>query len=279
MLRTRVITALVLVALLLPSLFLLPPAYWALLAAVFIGVAGWEWGGLLGLGDLRRLFLGGALTAFCAAVSLLAPAAMGVGGSGGEASSAWVVATYLVAAGFWGVLVPFWLRVKWHLPHGLAGILAGFVVLFPTWLALVQLRIPGPGVLLAVLAVVWMADVAAYFSGRAFGKRKLAPSISPGKTWEGAIGAAVGVVLYGLALRIGFAFTPVSLPLWVICLLGVTAVSVVGDLFESMLKRQAGIKDSSNVLPGHGGVLDRIDSLTSTLPVVAFLWLLLRGHG
>ncbi|MGB4857187.1 MAG: phosphatidate cytidylyltransferase [Candidatus Dechloromonas phosphoritropha] len=279
MLRTRVITALVLVALLLPSLFLLPPAYWALLAAVFIGVAGWEWGGLLGLGDLRRLFLGGALTAFCAAVSLLAPAAMGVGGSGGEASSAWVVATYLVAAGFWGVLVPFWLRVKWHLPHGLAGILAGFVVLFPTWLALVQLRIPGPGVLLAVLAVVWMADVAAYFSGRAFGKRKLAPSISPGKTWEGAIGAAVGVVLYGIALRIGFAFTPVSLPLWVICLLGVTAVSVVGDLFESMLKRQAGIKDISNVLPGHGGVLDRIDSLTSTLPVVAFLWLLLRGHG
>ncbi|MGB5011964.1 MAG: phosphatidate cytidylyltransferase [Candidatus Dechloromonas phosphoritropha] len=279
MLRTRVITALVLVALLLPSLFLLPPAYWALLAAVFIGVAGWEWGGLLGLGDLRRLFLGGALTAFCAAVSLLAPAAMGVGGSGGEASSAWVVATYLVAAGFWGVLVPFWLRVKWHLPHGLAGILAGFVVLFPTWLALVQLRIPGPGVLLAVLAVVWMADVAAYFSGRAFGKRKLAPSISPGKTWEGAIGAAVGVVLYGLALRIGFAFAPVSLPLWVFCLLGVTAVSVVGDLFESMLKRQAGIKDSSNVLPGHGGVLDRIDSLTSTLPVVAFLWLLLRGHG
>ncbi|MGB4910571.1 MAG: phosphatidate cytidylyltransferase [Candidatus Dechloromonas phosphoritropha] len=279
MLRTRVTTALVLVALLLPSLFLLPPAYWALLAAVFIGVAGWEWGGLLGLGDLRRLFLGGALTAFCAAVSLLAPVAMGVGGSGGEASSAWVVATYLVAAGFWGVLVPFWLRAKWHLPHGLAGILTGFVVLFPTWLALVQLRIPGPGVLLAVLAVVWMADVAAYFSGRAFGKRKLAPSISPGKTWEGAIGAAVGVVLYGLALRIGFAFAPLSLPLWVFCLLGVTAVSVVGDLFESMLKRQAGIKDSSNVLPGHGGVLDRIDSLTSTLPVVAFLWLLLRGHG
>ena len=272
-------TALVLVALLLPSLFLLPPAYWALLAAVFIGVAGWEWGGLLGLGDLRRLFLGGALTAFCAAVSLLAPAAMGVGGSGAEASSAWVVATYLVAAGFWGMLVPFWLSAKWHLPHGLAGILTGFVVLFPTWLALVQLRIPGPGVLLAVLAVVWMADVAAYFSGRAFGKRKLAPSISPGKTWEGAIGAAVGVVLYGLALRIGFAFAPLSLPLWVFCLLGVTAVSVVGDLFESMLKRQAGIKDSSNVLPGHGGVLDRIDSLTSTLPVVAFLWLLLRGHG
>lgn len=280
MLRTRVITALVLVALLLPGLFLLPPTWWALLAALFIGVAGWEWGGLLGLGDLRRLVLGGALTALCAAVALLAPAAMGVGGgSGGEPPSAWVIATYAVAAGFWGGLVPFWLRAKWSLPHGLPGILIGFVVLFPTWLALVQIRIPGPGVLLAVLAVVWMADVAAYFSGRAFGKRKLAPSISPGKTWEGAIGAAVGVVLYGIALRFAFAFAPVSLPLWVLCLLGVTAISVVGDLFESMLKRQAGIKDSSNVLPGHGGVLDRIDSLTSTLPVVAFLWLVLRGQG
>ena len=279
MLRTRVITALVLVALLLPGLFLLPQAYWALLAAAFIGVAGWEWGGLLGLGDRRRLLLGAALAAFCAAVLLLAPAAMGAGGSAEEVSSAWVIAVYLVAAGFWGVLVPCWLRAKWRLPDGLPGVLTGFVVLFPAWLALVQLRIPGPGALLAVLAVVWMSDIAAYFSGRAFGKRKLAPSISPGKTWEGAIGAAVGVVLYGIALRLAFAFAPVGLPLWVLCLLGVTAVSVAGDLFESMLKRQAGIKDSSNVLPGHGGVLDRIDSLTSTLPVVALLWLLLRGQG
>jgi len=279
MLRTRVITALVLVALLLPGLFLLPQAYWALLAAVFVGVAGWEWGGLLGLGDLGRLLLGVALTAFCAACLLLAPAALGVGGLGDEVSPAWVMAAYLVAAGFWGMLVPFWLRVKWRLPRGLPGILTGFVVLFPAWLALVQLRIPGPGVLLAVLAIVWMADVAAYFSGRAFGKRKLAPSISPGKTWEGAIGAAVGVVLYGVALRLVFAFAPVGLASWVLCLLGVTAISIVGDLFESLLKRQAGIKDSSNVLPGHGGVLDRIDSLTSTLPVVALLWLLLRSQG
>ena len=218
MLRTRVITALVLVGLLLPGLFLLPQTWWALLAALFIGVAGWEWGGLVGLGDLRRLLLGGAVTAFCGAVSLLAPAAMGVGGSGGEEPSAWVIAAYLLAAGFWGVLAPFWLRAKWRLPHGLPGILIGFVVLFPTWLALVQLRIPGPGVLLAVLAVLWMADVAAYFSGRALGKHKLAPAISPGKTWEGAIGAAVGVVVYGIALRLAFGFAPVSVPLWV-CLL------------------------------------------------------------
>ena len=164
--------------------------------------------------------------------------------------------------------------------HGVAGLLAGVVVLFPTWLALVQLRVAGPGVLLALLAVVWMADVAAYFSGKAFGRHKLAPSISPGKTWEGAIGAGVGVALYGLAVRAGVAYEPVAVHFWILGLLTVTAISIVGDLFESMLKRQAGIKDSSNVLPGHGGVLDRIDSLTSTLPVVTLLWLLLlRSQG
>jgi phosphatidate cytidylyltransferase len=189
------------------------------------------------------------------------------------------MASYLAAAVLWVGVIPFWLRSKWRLPGGVGGLLIGLIVLFPTWLALVQLRIPGPGVLLAILAIVWMADIAAYFSGKTFGKHKLAPSISPGKTWEGALGAGVGVVLYGIGLRHGFSFAPVGLPLWVIALLAVTAVSIVGDLFESMLKRQSGLKDSSNVLPGHGGVLDRIDSLTSTLPVVALCWLLLRGAG
>lgn len=279
MLRTRVITALVLLALVLPSLFFLPQAYWAILVALFIGVGAWEWGGLLVLGETSRRLLGVALALLCSAVSLWAPAAMGVD-SGDGLAVPWVLAVYVVAVVFWCVAVPLWLRAKWQLPRGLSGVLVGLVVLFPTWLALVQLRIPGPGILLAILAVVWMADIAAYFSGKAFGKHKLAPSISPGKTWEGAIGAGFGVVLYGLVLRFSFSFEPVALPLWVLCLLAVTAISVIGDLYESMLKRQAGIKDSSNVLPGHGGVLDRIDSLTSTLPVVALLWLLmLRGQG
>ena len=279
MLRTRVVTALVLLALVLPSLFFLPQAYWAILVALFIGVGAWEWGGLLVLGETSRRLLGVALALLCSAVSLLVPAVVGVDSSDGLAVP-WVLAVYAVAAVFWCVAVPLWLRAKWQLPRGLFGVLVGLAVLFPTWLALVQLRIPGPGILLAILAVVWMADIAAYFSGKAFGKHKLAPSISPGKTWEGAIGAGFGVVLYGLVLRFSFSFEPVALPLWVLCLLAVTAISVIGDLYESMLKRQAGIKDSSNVLPGHGGVLDRIDSLTSTLPVVALLWLLiLRGQG
>jgi phosphatidate cytidylyltransferase len=274
MLKTRVITALVLLALVLPSLFFLPQAYWALLVALFIGVAAWEWGGLLGLDQPGRLLTGVALAMLCVAAVLLDPAAIdGV-------LSPWVMLSYGIAALFWCAVIPFWLRAKWKLPHGLPGLLIGLVVLFPTWLALVQLRVAGPGVLLAIMATVWMADIAAYFSGKSFGKHKLAPTISPGKTWEGAIGAGVGVVLYGIVLRLAFSFAPVGLPLWVLCLLAVTAISIMGDLYESMLKRQAGIKDSSNVLPGHGGVLDRIDSLTSTLPVVALLWLLVaRGQG
>jgi len=274
MLKTRVITALVLLALVLPSLFFLPQAYWALLVALFIGVAAWEWGGLLGFGQSERLLTGTALAMLCAVAVLLDPAAIG------GALSPWVMASYGVAVLFWCAVIPFWLRAKWKLPHGLLGLLVGLVVLFPTWLALVQLRVAGPGVLLAIMATVWMADIAAYFSGKTFGKHKLAPTISPGKTWEGAIGAGVGVVLYGIVLRLAFSFAPVGLPLWVLGLLAVTAISITGDLYESMLKRQAGIKDSSNVLPGHGGVLDRIDSLTSTLPVVALLWLLVaRGQG
>ena len=279
MLKTRVITALVLLALLLPSLFFLPQAHWALLVALFIGVAAWEWGGLLGFGEGARLLTGAALAILCAAVTLLDPVAIGAT-AGSALGVPWVMASYGVAALFWCAVIPFWLWAKWKLPHGLSGLLVGLVVLFPTWLALVQLRVAGPGVLLAIMATVWMADIAAYFSGKTFGKHKLAPTISPGKTWEGAIGAGIGVVLYGIALRLGFSFEPVGLPLWVLGLLAVTAISIMGDLYESMLKRQAGIKDSSNVLPGHGGVLDRIDSLTSTLPVVALLWLLAsRGQG
>lgn len=276
MLKTRIITALVLLAGVLPSLFFVPQAWWALLVALFIGVAAWEWGGLLGFDQSGRVLLGVAMAILCCAAAVLDPAAIGTV-AGIVPDAPWVMVAYGVATVFWCVTIPLWLKAKWKLPHGVPGLLVGLVVLFPTWLALVQLRVAGPSFLLAIMATVWMADIAAYFSGKAFGKHKLAPTISPGKTWEGAIGASVGVILYGIALRIGFSFAPVGLPLWVLALLGVTAISIIGDLYESMLKRQAGIKDSSNVLPGHGGVLDRIDSLTSTLPVVALLWLLALG--
>lgn len=273
MLKTRVVTAVLMLAAFLPSLFVLSQRHWALLSAFIAGVAAWEWGGLNRLGKEGRLIYGVFVAALCCAIAFFLP---------------WVVETelpvvaadkiillaYAVAGCFWVVLVPLWLRQKWRLGSPWLGGLVGIVVILPAWLAIVQLRIPGPAVLLAVLVAVWIADVGAYFSGKTFGRHKLAPSISPGKTWEGAVGAGISVLIYGTIMRQVFGIDSVPLALWLPGLLALTAVSVIGDLFESLLKRQAGLKDSSNILPGHGGVLDRIDSLTSTLPAVALLWLI-----
>ena len=160
----------------------------------------------------------------------------------------------------------------------MAAALAGMVLLVPPSLAIAHLRLLSPWLLLGVMAAVWVADIAAYFTGRAFGRRKLAPSISPGKSWEGAYGAVAGVCAYGLACLsyIGYPVAePGKLVLALVGLVAFTAVSIIGDLFESLVKRQAGVKDSGTLLPGHGGILDRIDSLTSTLPLVALgaVWL------
>jgi phosphatidate cytidylyltransferase len=272
MLKTRVITALVLMALLLPSLFYSSQAAWALLVAGFIGIAAWEWGALLAWKATGRISLGISTALLCGGLSLLAPNAIGAGEAFAPAAP-WVFLAYGLSAVFWCLAIPFWLKHKWSL-QGIGGVLVGAIVLLPTWLAMVQLRGLGAGALLAIFAVVWMADIAAYFSGKAFGKHKLAPSISPGKTREGAIGACVGVVVYGVIIRQVFGLDFMSWAVWIVALVGVTVISIAGDLYESLLKRKAGIKDSSNILPGHGGVLDRIDSLTSTLPVVALVWLI-----
>lgn len=269
MLRTRVITAVVLVAILLPSLFWASQMAWALGAALVCGIAAWEWAAFIAV--RQRLVFGGLTALFCAGLAVFVPA---IAELSDPQAVAWI---YGGAALFWLLLVPLWLRYQWPL-RGLKGMLLGWVVIVPAWLALVQLRLLGPEVLLAILAVVWVADIAAYFFGKTFGKHKLAPSVSPGKTWEGAIGAGVTVVCYGLVLRHFLTADGGSLLVWLVGLVLVTAVSILGDLFESLLKRKAGLKDSSQILPGHGGVMDRIDSLTSTLPVVAFLWLFSSLH-
>jgi len=166
---------------------------------------------------------------------------------------------------------------------------AGAVVLLGAWVALVELQARSPWLVLAAMAAVWIADTAAYFSGRRFGRRKLAPRVSPGKTWEGVYGALAAVVLYALALSpfardAGFAGTPgpaTALAFAAFAIL-VAAVSVVGDLFESQLKRHAGVKDSGALLPGHGGVLDRVDALLAAMPFAALaatLWLAKSGTG
>ena len=276
MLKTRIITAVVLLVLFLGALFYLPPLGWAAFVTAIAVIAAWEWGGLLLLGSAPRLALCALVFVCCAAIGLWQPGALGLGADFGQAS--WLVGRllYLPAGIFWACVVPFWMRGRWRLSQPIIGSMVGLVVLLPTWLALIQLKQAGGGAgLLAVMAIVWVADIAAYFCGRRFGRRKLAPSISPGKTWEGAIGATFAVVAYGFFLSYCFPkVVTVNHLAFVLILVAVTAISVVGDLFESLLKRQAGLKDSGSILPGHGGVLDRIDSLTSTLPLVALVWLL-----
>ncbi|HRL75665.1 MAG TPA: phosphatidate cytidylyltransferase [Candidatus Accumulibacter phosphatis] len=278
MLRTRVITAVVLLAAFLLALFYLPPLGWLLFVSAVAAVAAWEWGALMGLAGVPRIVLGVVLVAICLLLAVVEPAAVGL--ATGFADAAWRLGAcfYVPAAVFWLLLAPLWLRRRWLLGRTVPALATGAVLLLPLWLALVQLRQAGPLTVLAIMAAVWLADIGAYFAGRRFGRHKLAPAISPGKTWEGAIGGGILVLAYGLLLSSRLPATLAgNLPLLLLVLLLLSAISIMGDLFESLLKRQAGLKDSSNVLPGHGGVLDRIDSLTSTLPLVALVWLVTKA--
>lgn len=271
MLRTRVITAIVLLAVFVPSLFFLPQAGWAVFVALMASVGAWEWGGFMQISGRARVALGVVFLAICLALLGFVPQWFGALDHSFAPSGSMVL--HVPAALFWLLLVPFWLRCKWRLT-GFPGALVGLLVILPAWAALVQLRTLGGWQLLAILALVWVADTAAYFFGSHFGRHKLAVTISPGKTWEGAIGAAATVLVYGLVMRYWFGLQHSPLWLWWLGLPALTALSIVGDLFESLLKRQVGLKDSSNALPGHGGVLDRIDSQTSTLPLLMLAWIL-----
>ncbi|THF66220.1 phosphatidate cytidylyltransferase [Pseudothauera nasutitermitis] len=272
MLKTRVITAVVLLAGLLGAIFLLPAIGWLALCALVCAAAGWEWGALTRMATPVRVTFAALLGAACLLIGLYAGLARPDGAPG-----AVLLPVYLLSALFWLAVVPFWLRHKWPVPGLASAILVGLVVLLPPALALAHLRQFGAWLLLAAMAICWIADIAAYFTGRAFGRRKLAPAISPGKSWEGVYGALLGVVVYGLLVN-GLAQGPFSGAAGLLALsaalIVLTAVSVMGDLFESLLKRQVGLKDSGSLLPGHGGILDRIDSITSTLPLIglAALW-------
>ncbi|HRP23539.1 MAG TPA: phosphatidate cytidylyltransferase [Thauera sp.] len=271
MLKDRVITAILLLAGLLGAVFLLPPLAWLVICAALCGVAAWEWGGLARFERPLRMS-----TAVVFALSCLMLGYLSGLGSGTLAGTPLLLPLYGISALFWILIVPVWLARKWSLRSPMLASLVGFIVLIPTALALAHLRTVGPWVLLGTMAVVWVADIAAYFSGRAFGRHKLAPDISPGKTWEGAMGAVAAVLLYGIGVLVWLGASQVGGALVIgLALVAWTAISIIGDLFESLLKRQAGIKDSGNILPGHGGILDRIDSLTSTLPIVALASVLL----
>lgn len=277
MLKARILTAVILLSVFILVLFFLPQSAWVGFASLIAAVAAWEWGAMMSLdGWLRRLLaLGMAL--LCLLMVFFQPSALGL--APGFSDSAWALGQwfYIPALVFWMFGVPLWMKRRWILPKSLMGLLVGMVLILPTWLALVQLKLAGALPLIAIMAIVWVSDSAAYFFGKSFGRHKLAPSISPGKTWEGAVGGGAAVIVYGFLLSSNL---PEVFPrhdlLLLFVLLVLTVFGIVGDLFESLLKRQAGLKDSSNVLPGHGGVLDRIDSLTSTLPLVALVWLVAK---
>jgi phosphatidate cytidylyltransferase len=279
MLKQRVITAVVLLLILLPALFYSDPAPFCLIAMVLIAAGAWEWGRMNGYGQSASLMT----AALCVAASALAwwagwldrrlPLLWSLSGGAWVLLGAWSLRGGVVA---WAALPR---SIRW---------LAGMIALMLAWLAVAQARVIGTNFLLSVLALVWVADSFAYFAGRAFGGRvcrqKLAPGISPGKSWEGVWGGMLGVVVLALvwrwmdkvwALPVPSLFSQVGqhgVWLLLISVIFMAAMSVVGDLFESLVKRSAGVKDSSGLLPGHGGVLDRVDALLPTLPLAMMLY-------
>lgn len=279
MLIKRIITAVVLLAILLPALFFGSPNIFNALTLILITAGVWEWSRMNGYSQTKAIFF--ALDAFVICAGL-----MYIGLTRHPMPMLWLIATalwvlissYLLTKG-----VASWARV----PRSIRLIL-GVLLICTTWLAVSQLRQIGINLLLSTLLLVWAADICAYvtgrlFGGKLFGDRKLAKTISPGKTWEGVLGGLVGVLLVAYFwLWVDQKYTSDSLSLYtllqerfgwfmLLALVFLTMLAVVGDLIESLVKRSAGVKDSSGLLPGHGGVLDRVDALLPVLPTAMFL--------
>ena len=258
MLKIRILTACVLIACLVPALFLLSATYWAYTMLSLSIVALFEWGHLIKLNTI-------ALIVYLLSIAMIGIYAVQSIEQYGLHSFFYLsLSVFLLVSLFWLIIVPIWFKTKYIVTNKwLMGGL-GFILVGSLWLALICAKASNPWLLLALLASIWISDSAAYFAGKAFGKNKLAPSFSPGKTWEGVGGALIGVTFFGIILYYGFNINNFALfpALWMMTMLG-----VIGDLFESMLKRQANIKDSGHILPGHGGLLDRIDGNIPSLPI------------
>lgn len=278
MLKQRIITALVLLAILLPAVFYRVPEVFAVVALVLIAAGAWEWAKMNQCGQRVSLMAGG----LCAVLCLLS-------WYGGLLYVPLKMLWVLVGSGW--VVLGAWLLYRgvnvWSgVPRPLR-LVGGIFALWVAWIAVAQARIVGVNFLFSVLVLVWIADIFAYFSGRALGgrffARKLAPSISPGKTWEGAFGGMIGVVACAFVWRsldtsaqwgsasLYTRLGEVGPAYMVLAVLFLASMSVVGDLVESLFKRSAGVKDSSGLLPGHGGVLDRVDALLPILPLAMML--------
>ncbi len=253
----RVLTAGLLLVGFVAALFLAPAPLWAALIALAVGLAAHEWARLSqfppSMQKLYAIALGG--------MALLLPYLPGMDFVSLRNG------LLMLAALFWIAIAPLWVSLRLGGPQIFWRAAVGVVILLPTWAALLYLRERGPWVLLAVLAVVWVADTAAFFAGRQFGHHKLAPRISPGKTREGVIGAMLALVLYASA--VSAAVVGLRIVGALVLAMALLYFAVLGDLFESWIKRVSDMKDSGTLLPGHGGVLDRIDALTAALPIAA----------
>jgi phosphatidate cytidylyltransferase len=265
MLKQRIITALVLLPFALGGFFLLDGGWFALFIWAVVSLGGWEWARLAGFAAQSPR------VAYAAGVALLLLGLYLL-----PVLAPWVL---LVGVAWWGLATLLVLGYPgssryWEGPAIRLSI--GLLILLPAWQGLVLFKQwpEANWLILAVMVLVWGADIGAYFSGRRFGKRKLAPRVSPGKSWEGVIGGLLATLLICLLVGLYRGWSGFDLLLALVGTAVVVLVSVVGDLTESMFKRQVGVKDSSNLLPGHGGVLDRIDSLTAAIPLfAALLWL------
>jgi phosphatidate cytidylyltransferase len=253
----RVVTAIILIAVLLVVFFALPGEAAVVLIAAFVAAGAWEWAGFAGPSST------GARALYTGLVILCVLGVLGLRIAG--LPTAWLVWAGMV---WWGLAFILVLRFPLKI-SALTTAICGFLVLLPVWaacLALLASPAAGPALLLFALAVVWAADVGAYFAGRRFGRVKLAPAVSPGKTWEGVLGGLLAALLVAWC---GSWLLGMSSGLMLPVALSLALISVLGDLTVSLFKRNAGLKDSGSLFPGHGGVLDRVDGVSSAVPLFA----------
>lgn len=285
MLKQRIITALILAPAAIAAIFYLPLMYFAALLMVIISIGAWEWGPLMGF-DTKTRRVGFMATTLALIVSIwiaIAPDKLWL--SSTEIHT-YALALLWLAVGWWIFAAFLMLSYPnangfWSKHRSVRGFF-GWLTLVPTWLAFMVIRANdyqldtyhGAQLLMFLLLMVWSADIGAYFVGKAFGKTKLMPNVSPGKTLEGFLGGIVAACILVAITAYQLAWNQEQVITVLLVTVLITTVSVLGDLNESMFKRQAGVKDSGSILPGHGGILDRIDSLTATAPVFALCYVL-----
>lgn len=257
-LQTRILTAVVLGGALFAVVLLLPQTAIVFVLAALVLLGAWEWSGFLRTSSLFARAL------YVAVIAALLPISWRLTAQPADRD------TFMSIAMLWWCAALVWILLAPKRVARWSASVAGVMALVPAWLALARLRVDlprGAEWILFAFVLVWMADIGGYFFGRRFGRTRLAPNVSPGKTWEGVLGGFVLSAVVAVAGSVWFGL-PVSRFLW-LCLAVVT-FSIVGDLTESLLKRYAGMKDSGTIFPGHGGVMDRIDSVTAAAPVLYF---------